>query len=205
MNHTTPSKEERIADFLFEIGTMRKLLRSHRQVLLTDDLSDNIASHSYRVAMIGWMLAKEEGANPERVTIMCLLHDLEEVRTMDHNYIHKRYVMTTPETVDREQLGTLPWPDLHNLVGEYRERSTKDAIVAKDADLLDQILLLREYEWQGNKEASIWLRGKGTETHNSQLKRLQTSAAKRIGTILLERQPSSWWNTLWTHKEKGEV
>jgi len=50
----------RLADFLFELGTMRKVLRMHRQTLLTDDMSDNIATHSFRVTMIGWLLAKKE-------------------------------------------------------------------------------------------------------------------------------------------------
>jgi len=33
------NKNKRITNFLFEIGTMRKLLRMHRQNLLTDDMS----------------------------------------------------------------------------------------------------------------------------------------------------------------------
>ena len=56
-------EDNRIVDFLFEIGTMRKLMRMHRQTLLTDDASDSIASHSYRVSIIGWYLAKKEGAD----------------------------------------------------------------------------------------------------------------------------------------------
>ncbi len=95
---------KRIADFLFEIGTMRKLLRSHRQVLLTDDLSDNIASHSYRVAMIGWLLAKEEGVDVSKVIMMCLLHDIGEIRTNDHNYIHKKYIKEFEDEVIEDQL-----------------------------------------------------------------------------------------------------
>lgn len=47
------NKDLRLADFLFELGTMRKVLRMHRQTLLTDDMSDNIATHSLRVTMIG--------------------------------------------------------------------------------------------------------------------------------------------------------
>ena len=39
----------KIVNFLFEIGTMKKLPRIHQQVLLSQDMSDNIASHSYRV------------------------------------------------------------------------------------------------------------------------------------------------------------
>ncbi len=31
------NNEKRIASFLFEVGTMRKLIRAHRQLLLTDD------------------------------------------------------------------------------------------------------------------------------------------------------------------------
>jgi 5'-deoxynucleotidase YfbR-like HD superfamily hydrolase len=56
--------QDKIVNFLYEIGTMRKLMRIHRQVLLTDDASDSIASHSYRVAIISWFLAKEEGSDP---------------------------------------------------------------------------------------------------------------------------------------------
>ncbi len=191
-------KHERIADFLFEIGTMRKLMRMHRQTLLTDDASDNIASHSYRVSFIGWYLAKEEEADLYKTVMMCLLHDVAEARSGDHNWIHKKYVKIFGEEITKEQLGTLPYPDFEELVNEYDKRETKEAILAKDADLLDQILLLREYEWQGNKEAGIWLRGKGDDKINAQLMNLKSVTAKAIGEIILEKNPSDWWNVIWT-------
>jgi putative hydrolase of HD superfamily len=191
-------KENRIADFLFEIGTMRKLLRSHRQTLLTDDMSDNIASHSYRVTMIGWMLASEEKADSGKVVKMCLMHDLGEIRTNDHNYVHKKYIKEFSNEVIEEQLGDLPNSELKKLMHEYEKRETKEAIIAKDADLLDQILLLREYAWQGNKEAEVWLHGKSGQKENNQLKRLKTKAAKSIGKAIYKRSPSAWWENLWT-------
>jgi len=49
---------KKYARFFLEVGSLRKLARSHRQTLLTDDLSDNIASHSYRVVVIAYMLAQ---------------------------------------------------------------------------------------------------------------------------------------------------
>ena len=82
------NKEQKIVQFLYEMGTMRKLPRIHRQTFLTDDMSDNIATHSYRVAIIGWFLAKMEGADPYKVVMMCLAHDMPEVRSNDHNWIH---------------------------------------------------------------------------------------------------------------------
>ena len=74
-----------LAHFLYEIGTLRKIARAHRQTLLTDDLSDNISSHSYRVTIIGWMLAETEKADINKVIKMCLLHDLAESRSNDQN------------------------------------------------------------------------------------------------------------------------
>lgn len=192
------NKNNRITDFLFEIGTMRKLLRSHRQTLLTDDMSDNIASHSYRVAMIGWVLANEEKADSGKVVKMCLLHDLGEIRTGDHNYVQKKYVKEFSDEVVEEQLGTLPHSDFKKLMEEYEERKTKEAILAKDADMLDQILLLREYAWQGNREAQIWLDGKGSVKGNAQYKRIKSKTAKEIAKAINKRVPSAWWDNLWT-------
>jgi putative hydrolases of HD superfamily len=196
------SQAKRIANFLFEIGTMRKLLRIHRQLLMTDDLSDNIASHSYRVAMIGWFLAKEEKVHPYKVVMMCLLHDTGEVRSGDHNYLHKRYIKVFEEEIIAEQLGSLPDSELKELAEDFLARKTNEAIIAKDADLLDQVLLLREYEWQGNQEAKIWLRGKGGEAGNNQVNNMQTKTAKKLAKIIMEENPSSWWNNIWTNKNR---
>lgn len=194
--------QDRIVNFLYEIGTMRKLMRMHRQVLLTDDMSDSIASHSYRVAIIGWFLAKEEGADPYKTVMMSLLHDMSEVRSNDHNWVHKKYVKIFESEIEADQLGNLPYPDLKDFVGEYQKRTSKESILAKDADLLDQILLLREYEWSGNKEAHIWLYGKGSAKINAQLEKLKTSTAKKFGKAIYEVNPSDWWNNLWTSNNR---
>ncbi|MEZ4103481.1 MAG: hypothetical protein R3B55_02945 [Candidatus Paceibacterota bacterium] len=86
---------------------------------------------------------------------------------------------------------------------EYRERKTAEAIVAKDADLLDQILLLKEYSHQGNKEADIWLHGKDHEDkENKQLLMLKTESAKLVGRKIIETTPSDWWKGAWSNKNR---
>jgi putative hydrolase of HD superfamily len=195
-------KANRIADFLFEIGTMRKIMRMHRQSLLTDDTSDNIASHSYRVTLIDWILAKIEDADLYKVTMMCLLHDLGEIRSNDHNWVHKKYIKMFEDEIIDDQLGELPFDDLKELAREYQRRESKESIIAKDADLLDQILLLREYEWQGNKEAHVWLHGKGVEMENAQLKKLKTVSARQLCKAIYEQNPADWWSTLWTSENR---
>ncbi len=181
---------------------MRKLPRMHRQMLLTDDDSDTIASHSYRVALIAWLLAKEEGADPYKTVMMALLHDVGEIRTGDHNWVHKRYVKIFEDEVHNDQFADFPFPDLKELLDEYVKRESKESIVAKNADLLDQVLLLREYEWQGNKEAMIWLHGKGKAKGNAQLNKLTLKRAKQLGKAIYDMSPSAWWNDLWTSKNR---
>ncbi len=195
-------KEERLADLLYEVGTMRKLARMHRQVLMTDDLSDNIATHSFRVAIIGALLAEMEGADVSKVVLMCLLHDFGEARSNDHNWVHKRYVTIDEEAIRNEQFGSLPTLLFSSIAGEYMARQTKEAKLAKDADLLDQILLLREYEWQGNKEARTWLYGKGKKVGKRRIQNLQFKSSQRLGAALYAREPSQWWEHLWTSKNK---
>lgn len=189
---------ERLADFLFEVGTMRRLQRMHRQTLLVEDSSDTIASHSYRVTIIGWHLAKIAGADPYKTVMMCLVHDLGEIRSNDHNWVHKRYVKVYDEEITKDQLGTLPFGELFDIASEYEARNSLEAKLAKDADIIDQILLLREYEWQGSKEARIWLDGKRADSNSRPLDRLHTAEAKALGETLYHKNPSDWWTELWT-------
>ncbi|PCI30123.1 phosphohydrolase [Candidatus Kaiserbacteria bacterium] len=197
------AQDKRIVDFLFEIGTMKKLPRMHQQMLLSQDMSDNIATHSYRVAFIAWFLAKMEDADPYKTVMMAMLHDTGEIRSGDHNYLHKKYVKIFESEIIKDQLGDLPFDDLITFMNEYEEKESKESILAKDADLLDQILLLKEYAHQGNAEAQIWLTGKGNKSHeNIQYKNLKTKSARKIGKIALEGRVSGWWDNLWTSKNR---
>ena len=185
---------EPVVDFLFEVGTLRKIVRSHRQRLLIDDLSDNIASHSFRVAIIGYCLAKLEQIDPQSVVMMCLFHDVPESRSGDMNWLQKRYVKVYEDEIIHDQLTPLGIADdAIATMSEYRQRLTLTANVAKDADLLDQVLLLREHAWGGNQEALLWLEG---DYHRTLLK---TESAKIVLTAIRERSPSAWTNGLSTH------
>jgi len=194
---------KRIAHFLFELGTMRKLPRIHMQTLLAGDLSDNIASHSYVVTMVGWILAQIEGADVNKVLKMCLLHDVGEIRSGDHNWVHKKYVKIFDDEIKEEQLGEFKKFEFRDILDEYDRRETLEAKVAKDADLVGQIILLREYEWQGNKEAGMWLRGKGEKERNyRKTEDLNTKSAIKIGKALYDVRPSEWWDNTYTNKNR---
>ena len=69
----TSNKLDILANFFYEIGNLRMVLRSHQQTLLSHDPTDNIASHSFRTAFIGYFLAKELKADADKVLKMCMI------------------------------------------------------------------------------------------------------------------------------------
>ena len=166
------------------------------QTLMTSDLSDNIASHSFRVCLIGLFLARLEKADEGKVLKMCLLHDTGESRSGDQNWVQKRYTKVFEDEIVSDQLQRLPGSDnLKQLMQEYVERKTIEAKIAKDADRLDQTLLEREYVMMGNLEAKSWGR-----TNRSNL---LTDSAKSLSKLIVKTFPSDWWTkSLWTEKRR---
>jgi putative hydrolases of HD superfamily len=175
-----------IANFLFEIGTLRKIVRSHRQRFLTDDLSDNIASHSFRVAIIGHFLACQEKVDILKVVTMCLFHDSPETRSGDLNWIHKKYAKIDEPQIIHDQFQKVGANTITTILTEYNERKTIESQVAKDADNLDQSFLIREYSWTGNKVAAIW------ESAQTQKTMLFTQSAKELYEALYSVTPNTW-------------
>ena len=193
-------KIKKLVSFFYEIGSLRRVLRAHQQSLFFRDESDNISSHSFRVAFIGYFLAKELKADENKVIKMCLLHDIEETRSGDQNWVNKKYVKVFEKEIVEDQLKGLPnSEELLNLLKEYYERKTLEAKIAKDADLLDQLLLLKEYEFQGSKEAARWLKGK---KESNQEKLMSTKLAKEIAKEIKKQKPSLWWQNAWTHNRR---
>ena len=191
-----------LVSFFYEIGTLRRILRAHQQTLFSHDPTDNISTHSFRTAFIGYFLAKELKADGNKVLKICLLHDIEESRAGDQNWLNKRYLKVFEDEIREGQLKNLPnSAELLKISEEYQDIKTLEAKIAKDADLLDEIFPLREYELQGNKEAIDWLKGthkKGPGKESQQEKLMFTKLAKKIAKETKEQKPTIWWDKLWT-------
>ncbi|MDD5750806.1 MAG: HD domain-containing protein [Candidatus Pacebacteria bacterium] len=196
------NKNDVLVKFFYEIGNLRKVLRAHQQALLVVDPTDNIASHSFRTAFIGYFLAKELKADADKVLKMCLLHDMEEVRSGDMNWVNKKYVKVFGDEIRDDQLEGLPHSEeFLQLSKEYTERQSKEAKIAKDADLLEQIFLLKEYAHQGNKEAEKWLNEDG-QGQCQQIKLMNFDLTRDIAKRAIEGKPSDWWKDIWTSKNR---
>ncbi|NTU60240.1 MAG: HD domain-containing protein [Deltaproteobacteria bacterium] len=176
---------DRIANFLFEIGMLKKTPRSGWQFLGSGD--ESVAEHSFRAAIIAYTLAHlAGGVDAARVLRMSLFHDLPEARTGDLNYMNQKYVTADEARAVDDLTRNLPFgPEIAELLAEFRAHATPEAILVKDADTLEMLLQLKELLDVGNKNAEEWI--------PFSLRRLQTDTARDLAQRILQGDSSAWW------------
>jgi len=174
-----------LVNFLFEVGMLKRTPRTGYQFLGSGE--ESVAEHSFRMALIGYLLSQQEpGADAMKTTLMCLYHDLHEARTGDHNYVNKRYVQIDEEQAVEDLAKGLPIRDeIVSLTREFTESKSLEARISRDADQLDLILSLKEQQDLGNAYAREWL--------HYAVKRLQTESARKMAQEILETDSTEWW------------
>jgi putative hydrolase of HD superfamily len=186
----------KLVNFFFEIASMRRIVRAHSQLISEAD--DNISDHSFRVAVIGMILANLEKCDENKVLKMCLFHDVAETRIGDANFINQQYSDLREEEARKDQMAGLPiGSEILTLLQEYEQRASKESIVAKDADLLDQMVLQREYFYKDPQNHEIW--------QNHTEKSLQTESAKKLAREIRTSNPLEWLYSLAEHKTGNKV
>lgn len=190
----------RLADFIFELGMLRKTPRTGYQFLGSG--AENVAEHSYRTAMIGFVLARQAGADTARTVFLCLFHDLHEARIGDFNYVNRIYNTSNPELALTHALeGTGLRKEGLDFWRELEAGETLEAQLAQDADQLDFIANLKEEQDLGNPYAAKWL--------EHALPRLATDVARELARAILDTDQSKWWftrpDTSWWRKGNGQT
>lgn len=181
-----------IAKYLYEIGHLKYVKRSGWWRMGVRD-PESVAEHSYRTAVIGYILASLEGANPEKTASICLFHDTAEARTLDLHWVAKRYLKPKEgeKVAFNEQTDQLPQDiasKVRALVNDYNDRSSQEAQIAHEADLLECLLQAREYEVQGY--------AKGLEWAKICYEGLRTDTAKKLADACLNSDPGDWFQTI---------
>lgn len=171
--------------FLFEVGMLKKTPRTGYQFLGSGE--ESVAEHSFRTAIIGYVLSLQEvGTDCMKTVLMCLFHDLPEARTGDHNYVNKKYVKVDEEKAIRDLVRSLPFAgEIMAHIREFNRADSLEARLARDADQLDLILELKEQQDLGNKYAGEWL--------SYAVERLVTENAKKMAHEILNTDSTDWW------------
>ena len=174
-----------VINFFFELGMLKKTPRSGYQFLGSG--RESVADHSFRVALIGYTLARlVKTADVFKVVCLCLFHDIPEARTGDLNYVNKQYVTADEEGAISDLAGTLPFgAEMKALMDEHREGKTEESKLVHDADQLDLILELKEQNDLGNTYAVKWI--------EFARQRLLTEIGREMAEEILTTDSTDWW------------
>lgn len=128
------------ASFISEMGVLKRVARTGWW-FTGNKAPESVAEHSFRVGVIGSVLAMMEGADPARVALMCLFHDSQETRVGDIPHIGRKYIRAAPNgEVTADQVANAHpavREGVQGAVDEYETGETPEAIVAHDADKLE--------------------------------------------------------------------
>lgn len=175
---------DRLANFFYELGMLQTMKRTGQDYLGSG--TQSIADHVFRVAMMGFTMARMTGCDADKVMKMCLFHDLEESRTGDLNYLQQNYTESDDVKALNHVIADLPIEaDVRDTIEEYAAQDTIEAKIAKDADTLELIFFLKEQKDKGNQQAENWLR--------ASVQRLKTEVAKNITETAMETMYYEWW------------
>ncbi|MBU2561458.1 MAG: HD domain-containing protein [Nanoarchaeota archaeon] len=176
-----------LARFLYEMGQLQRVRRSGFTTIGVNN-PHSTSEHSHRTAVIGYFLAKMEGVDADKVAVMCLFHDIHEARLNDLHKVGHRYIdfRSAEEKAFREQLEVIGdlGKELLPLVEEAHKRESRDAEVARDADLLENALEAREYIKIGYADAQNWI--------DNIWKVIKTGSGKRLLKEIESTDPNEW-------------
>jgi putative hydrolase of HD superfamily len=188
------------AKYLHEVGMLNETPRSGFAFLGTGQQS--VAEHIYRMMHVAFLLARmsETCVNELRLMQLVMFHDLPEARTSDHNYVNRKYVVEDLEKVLDD--GAREWPfgaEIADYVREFEAGTTPEAQLAKDADQLELLLMLKKLGDLGNPHVADWI--------TPLLARLKTDAGKRLAEEILATRWDEWWfndkhDTHWVEGKK---
>jgi putative hydrolase of HD superfamily len=181
-----------LLQLICEAGMLKRVRRSGWAVLGIRD-EETVADHSFRTAVIGYGLARMEEVHPYKVLLMTLLNDIHEARIGDLHKMSQRYINidNAEDEAYADQIAALPTPmhtELDDLRGEYREQTSPESVIARDADILECLIQAREYYEHGRKEALKFTR--------EAPQFLKTESAKALWKLAEATPLNEWWERL---------
>ncbi|MCH0542118.1 HD domain-containing protein [Streptomyces sp. MUM 203J] len=172
------------------MGMLKRAARSGWWIAGIKD-PESIAEHSFRVALIGAVLAMMEGADPAKVALMGVFHDTQETRVGDIPHIGRRYLTAASnEQVTADQLAAAHpavRSGIQEVVEEYENGDSLEVLVAHDADKLECLVQAVEYREQGHQNVQNWI--------DTSLAGLRTASARQLAAAALTMTSVEWQQT----------
>lgn len=179
------SNTAELVKLLFETGSLKLIPRSGWFKIGIKE-PESVAEHSFRTAIISFIIAKEETGNLDmalKSAFLGLIHDLHESRTLDLHKVAKIYSNVNTERAKQEQLTLLGIEDDVKLIGKNKDISK----FVDDADKIELLLQAKEYSEQ-NPSAMLYVKELN----------LVTETGKKLAEAI-KKADHRWWLDLEVH------
>lgn len=144
------------AQFMEFLGKVEKLKSVPRHCVTADGVQENVAGHSWRAALMAYLMKNElEEVDIDKVIRMCLIHDIGEavtgdIPTFEKNEIHEQAERQAVDAL----LGILPLP----LCGEWKELFAEmEALESREAKVYKAIDKLEAVIQHNESDIRTWL------------------------------------------------
>lgn len=189
---TSSNKYLAALNFFAEAGLLKRVKRSGWWVAGIKN-PESVADHCFRCAVMGYYLAYLEDVDPFKVVTMTLFNDIHEARINDLHKMGHYYIdfKDAEKKVFKDQVE--PFDDvikkaLTKMRNDYDAQMSKEAIVARDADILECLIQAKEYYDDGYLKAKTFFK-KAPDY-------LKTESAKKIWIQVKKWDSSSWWENV---------
>jgi len=185
---------EQLVNLLHEAGMLASIPRSGFAFLGSGQQS--VAEHTYRVIFVAYVLShlSRLAGRPvklDRLFLFCLFHDLPEARIGDLNAVQKQYVVPQVDKVLQDFVSQYPiGEEIAQAVHSFENDASLEAMLARDADQIELLLVLKREEELGNPQTQEWIK--------RVFSRIQTDEGKQLASKVTEVDTSAWWR-LFTH------
>jgi putative hydrolases of HD superfamily len=144
-----------LIDFYRDIEKIKHVQRKGWLKIGVSGVVDTIGGHSFGTALIGWVAAKREGFNQEKLIKMMLIHDLVMAHMADltpneKEYLNKREIenkcfekVSAPSSIKEEFV---------SLFKEFQEEKSEEALLARECDKLETLFQAFIYSEKLNRD-----------------------------------------------------
>jgi putative hydrolase of HD superfamily len=180
-----------VANYIHEMGQL-KLIPRTGWGLAGVGQPESLADHSFRTAVIGFCLARLEGADIERTVCLCLFHGRSEARSTvfseDEPPVAGGADISVLDIDQRTSAVVDVVAEIGEIVRDFESNESIESHLAQDADKIECLAQALEYEFRGHKAAREWA--------NASFFAVRSKSGRSLAAALMETSPDNWWKRL---------
>ena len=141
---------DNILKFFKTINQLKHSEREGWKRIGVNGVKDTIASHSYGATLLGWLRAKKEGMDENKIIKLLLMHDfimayIPDYTPRDNTFKDKKNLEKTSFNDMIKNIPDILKDEIKYLFLEYQDEKSKEAIFARECDKIDTLLQASTY------------------------------------------------------------